>query len=470
MIGPLGGAARMHSLGAGLIRPNQAGSRGASGDVMKSQPWENHSRPVVQILPYIDEQTIRSPLETFDSFMRQPMQFIQRLKMNGLLSFPPDMEPIELGSLNVLIGPNGAGKSNVIEALELIRSTPTDFATAIRDGGGAAEWIWKGQNRQNWAGIDVETGAPPDGPTIPMGRPLRYRLEFAAVNNRVEVLDEAIEATTPDHGHTDPYFYYRFQKGHPVINIREDPERPQQRGLRRDDLLPDQSVLAQRKEPELYPELTWIGRNFSRIQTFRDWTFGRYTPLRQPQPADLPEDQLLPDCRNLALLLNQIENSDPQPFNDLLKRFFPRFERMTTRISGGTVQFYLHEQGFRAPIPATRLSDGTMRFIAILVTLLSPTPPPLVCIEEPELGMHPDAVALIGEILVEASARMQLVITTHSDALISALTSVPETIVTCERPGDGTVLRRLNTETLAHWLDDHRLGDLWRMGELGANP
>jgi len=394
------------------------------------------------------------------------MRFVQRLKMHGLLSFPPDMEPIELHSLNVLIGPNGSGKSNVIEALELVRSTPTDFAAAIRDGGGAAEWIWKGKDQQNWAGIDIEIGSPPNGPDAPFGRPLRYRLEFTVANNRVEVLDEAIEAATPHRGHTDPYFYYRFQKGHPVINVKGQGERH----LQRADLLPDQSVLAQRKDPEIYPELTWTGHSFSCIQTFRDWTFGRYAPLRQPQPADLPEDRLLPDCRNLALLLNQVEHHDPQRFNELLKRFFPWFERMSTRISGGAVQFYLHESGFRSPIPTTRLSDGTIRFIAILVTLLSPTPPPLVCIEEPELGMHPDAVELIGELLIEASARMQIVVTTHSDALVSALTSDPNTIVTCERPGDGTVLRRLDAEKLAHWLDDYRLGDLWRMGELGANP
>ncbi len=412
----------------------------------------------------------------------QTMRFVQRLKMHGLLSFPPDMEPIELRPLNVLIGPNGSGKSNVIEALELLRSTPADFASAIRDGGGAAEWIWKGENRKDGAVIDVETGAARNGPNqpSPTGRPLRYRLEFAAANNRVEVLDEAIEEVEPIDGHADPYFYYRFQQGRPVINVRDQPQndgssdqcsaRRAERHLQRDDLLPDQSVLAQRREPELYPELTWIGRSFSRIQTFRDWTFGRHAPLRQPQPADLPEDCLLPDCRNLALLLNQVEHRDPKRLNQLLKRFLPRFERMSTLISGGTVQFYLHEPGFGSPIPAARLSDGTMRFIAILATLLSPTPPPLVCIEEPELGMHPDAVALIGELLIEASKRMQLVVTTHSDALVSALTDDPETIVACERCGSGTVLRRLDAEKLAHWLNDYRLGDLWRMGELGANP
>ncbi|MDE0532959.1 MAG: AAA family ATPase [Albidovulum sp.] len=143
---------------------------------------------------------------------------------------------------------------------------------------------------------------------------------------------------------------------------------------------------------------------------------------------------------------------------------------MSTRISGGTVQFYLHEQDFRSAIPPTRLSDGTIRFIAILATLLAPKPPPLVCIEEPELGMHPDAVAQIGELLVEASRRMQVIVTTHSDALVSVLSNDPEAVIACERPGMGTTLRRLDAGKLSHWLNDYGLGDLWRMGELGANP
>lgn len=395
------------------------------------------------------------------------MQLIQRLGMRGLLSFAPDMEAFDLQPLNVLIGPNGSGKSNVIEALELLRSTPTDFATAIRDGGGASEWLWKGERSQQPASIDVETGSH-----APTGRPLRYRLKFTSVNNRVEVIDEAIEALTPQEGYDKPFFYYRFQEGRPVISVKEQEtdDKRDQRHLQREDLLPDQSVLAQRKDPELYPEVTWIGRRFGQIQTFRDWTFGRYATTRQPQPADLPEDRLLPDSRNLALLLNQIEHKDGKRFNDLLKRFFPRFQRMSTLVSGGTVQFYLHEPGFKSPIPPTRLSDGTIRFIALLATLLVPSPPPLVCIEEPELGLHPDALTLIAELLVEASTRMQLIVTTHSDALVSALSSQPDAIVACERPGAGTELRRLDPEKLASWLKEYRLGDLWRMGELGANP
>ena len=391
------------------------------------------------------------------------MQFIQRLRMGGLLSFPPDMDFFELQPLNVLIGPNASGKSNFIEVLELLRATPTDFAAAIRDGGGAEEWLWKGDDLPPT--IEVETG-----PFPVTDQPLRYRLSFYTIGHRVDIIDEAVEEATSQG--VDPYFYYTFQQGHPVINIRvrTPGEQTEERTLQWDERSLDQSVLAQRKDPDLYPELYWLGWQFQLIQTFREWTFGRYGALRQPQRADLPEHWLLPDSSNLALVLNQIEHQSGPIFNEYLKRFFPRFERMTTVTSGGTVQFYLHESGFRTPIPATRLSDGTIRFIALLATLLSPSPPPLVCIEEPELGLHPDAVALLADLLVEASQWMQLVVTTHSDTLVSALTNQPATIVVCERPGAGTLLRRLDPERLASWLDDYRLGDLWRMGELGANP
>ena len=316
---------------------------------------------------------------------------IQRLRLDAFLSFAPGSDAIELEPLNVLIGPNGSGKSNVIEAVELLRATPTNLAAAIRDGGGAGEWLWKGRDLHP-ATIDVVLGAG-----TPTGRPLRYRLEFAPIQGRTEVLDEAIKETGPQPPwEDDVYFYYRFQHGNPAVNVKDDTGGTGfiSRHLQRERLSPDQSVLAQRKDPDMYPEITWVGERFGAMQTFREWTFGRYTPLRQPQRTDHPEDRLLDDASNLALVLNQIEHRDGRRFDDLLARFFPRYERMTTRISGGTVQFYLHETGFRAPIPATRLSDGTIRFIAILAILLSPSPPTLVCIEEPELGLHPDAVAL----------------------------------------------------------------------------
>lgn len=391
--------------------------------------------------------------------------FIESLRVDSLLSFAPGTPSLALAPLNVLIGPNGSGKSNLIEAIELLRATPTAFASAIRDGGGVREWLWKGDSPAH-ATLDAHLARGPKKSS------LRYLLQFAAAGARVEIVDEALEEAVkgkPDA--KDVYFYYRFQRGSPVLNVRETgSDKRIERRLQRESLAADESVLSQRKDPDLYPELTWCSSELARIQTFREWSFGRYTALRQPQPADLPTDILLPDARNLGLILNQLEHTDAGPeLNSVLRRFLPRFQRVSTLVQAGTVQFFLHEEGLKAPVPATRLSDGTMRFLAMSAVLLAPNPPPLVCIEEPELGLHPDALSLVAELLMAASARTQLIVTTHSDALVSALTEHIESVLVCEHLG-GTQLRRLSTDDLSHWLDKYRLGDLWRMGELGGNP
>ena len=170
-------------------------------------------------------------------------------------------------------------------------------------------------------------------------------------------------------------------------------------------------------------------------------------------------------------MLNELEHQGrSKELFGYLSGFFPRFERLSTRVLGGTIQLYLHEAGFGAAIPATRLSDGTLRFLSLLAVLLAPSSGSVGCIEEPELGLHPDTLSMLGALLVEASSRMQLVVTTHSDALVSALSEHAESVLVCERVGAGTRLSRVESSKLQHWLSEYRLGEIWRIGELGGNP
>ena len=244
------------------------------------------------------------------------------------------------------------------------------------------------------------------------------------------------------------------------------------RSLKPENLNPEQSALAQFKDPDLYPALRWTSFVLERTVTFRNWTFGPASPLRKPQPADLPDHRLLPENQNLAHVLHYIEHRGEKRLEERMKEFFPRFERLSTRVGGGAMELYLHEEGLTSPIPANRISDGTLRFMALLATLLYPPDSlSLVCIEEPELGLHPDAVMNLAPMFVETRKDMQLIVTTHSDALISALSDDAESLVVCERPGAGTELRRPDSDDLASWLDEYEtLGDVWRMGALGGNP
>lgn len=151
-----------------------------------------------------------------------------------------------------------------------------------------------------------------------------------------------------------------------------------------------------------------------------------------------------------------------------LRRFYEPARFISTKIHGGTIQLYIEEEGGRL-IPATRLSDGTLRYLCLLAILCHPDPPPVIGIEEPELGLHPDIMPTIAELLRKASERTQLFVTTHSDTLVSALSDVPESILVCEATPDGTTMKRLEAEPLREWLEKYSLGELWRMGEIGGN-
>src|SRR5207244_2142840 len=101
---------------------------------------------------------------------------------------------------------------------------------------------------------------------------------------------------------------------------------------------------------------------------------------------------------------------------------------------------------------------GTVRYLCLLAILCDPDPPPFIGIEEPELGLHPDLLPKVADLLVAASKRTQIVATTHSDILIDALTDRPNTVVIVEKHGGETSMKRLEAKTLASWLDKYRLG------------
>jgi predicted ATPase len=396
-------------------------------------------------------------------------RFLRTFKARNILSFGPESPEIELQSLNVLIGPNGAGKSNLIETISLLRAAPGNLLEPIQTGGGIGEWLWKGVESAPTAEIDVIA-------SYPQGKmPLRHRLEFTMVGQRAELSDEAIENAHPNWGEQDVYFYYRYQHGHPVLNGKTNalPGVDRElRLLRREDLPLDQSVLSQRKDPDQYPEVTYLGNEYAKIKLYREWNLGRNTQPRRPQPTDLLAEFLSEDAANIALVLNYLErrSSIRRSLVERLKNADESIEDFFASVSGGTIQLFLQYAGLKSPVPAARLSDGTVRYLCLLAVLCHPAPPPLVCLEEPDLGLHPDLLPSLAELLVEASHRMQLIVTTHSDVLVDGLTKVPEAVIVCEKRNGSTVMSRRTSDELAKWLkEDYGLGQLWRSGEIGGN-
>ena len=394
------------------------------------------------------------------------MRTIVEIGLRNLLSFGPDTEPIALKSLNVLIGPNGSGKSNFIEAVSLLRSAPSDIRAVIRRGGGVSDWIWKG-DPEGVASIDILIRNPQGN------MPLRHVLAFRKENQAFRLVDERIEneKSYPKYGNPSKiYFYYHYNDGNPVINVKTEgqDDNPEQRKLKPDTIDINQSILAQRRDPETYPEISYLANVYDKIKIYREWYFGRNAVFREPQKADMRNDRLEEDFSNLGLFLNRLRGV-PKAKNKILEGLRDLYEGLDdfdVSIEGGAVQVFFTEGDFT--IPATRLSDGTLRYLCLLAILCDPAPPPLICIEEPELGLHPDIIPKIADLLNAASERTQLIVTTHSDILIDAMTEQPDAVLVCEKENGRTKIRRLESEKLEKWLKDYRLGELWTRGTLGG--
>ncbi|BCL38202.1 AAA family ATPase [Nostoc sp. MS1] len=397
-------------------------------------------------------------------------RFIHKIRLENFLSYGSEGEEIELQPLNVLIGPNASGKSNLIEAIGILREVPRDVEAAIRYGGGTLDFLWKGGKEIPVAEIQVTLNHPLNL------QPLSYRLKFTALYGlNFQLLDEAIENEPLSLNREDVFFYYRlnhngrtisrfrYQDGSGEYKFHEEAWDEQM-------LQFNKSILSQLKDIRKYPEITYLGSTLSTICLYRDLPFGRNSQPRRPQQADFPVYPLMEDGSNIGLVLNNLQlQIGNRKIIEKLKKFYELAEDISVRIYGGTVQIFIREEGLTQPIPATRLSDGTLRYLFLIALLLDPAPPPLICLEEPEIGLHPDILPTIAEMLIEASTRTQLIVTTHSDALVSALNEYPESILICERDEKGSHLRRLEPEKLKHWLENYTLGDLWRMGEIGGN-
>ncbi len=381
-------------------------------------------------------------------------RLLHSIRLRNLLSFGPEGVSLDLQPLNVLIGPNASGKSNLIEAISLLAAAPRDLMAPFRSGGGLfTDWIWKGSKRGASAELEVSLDFPSGKGVIPLG----YKLALAAEEYRPAVLFESLENLLQ----AEAYF---FRRSSAKIDIGP-------LGAKSGSLKPEQSALSQIRDPISYPELTFLGDQFQRIALFRDWHLGRGSRVRGAQPADLPNDFLLEDAANLGLVLNSLQNrpSVKRLLLEKLRLFYEDVEDFQVKVEAGTVQLFLHEKGLELAVPSTRLSDGTLHYLALLTILCHPDPPPLVCIEEPELGLHPDILPTIADLLKDAAQRTQLIVTTHSETLVGALSEVPESIVVCERTNAGTDLRRLEPDKMSAWLERYRLGELWSMGEIGGN-
>ena len=149
-----------------------------------------------------------------------------------------------------------------------------------------------------------------------------------------------------------------------------------------------------------------------------------------------------------------------------LQNVFAGITDFDVSVVGGTAQIYLIEGDYR--IPATRLSDGTLRYLCLLAILCNPEPQPLICLEEPELGLHPDLLSGLVDLIKECSERTQMIVTTHSEFIVDGFSESPECVMVVDKEDGITKMTRLNYDSLKVWLEKYSLGQLWNQGQIGG--
>ncbi len=362
------------------------------------------------------------------------MAALKSVSIRGFKSIEK-LENFELKSLNVLIGANGSGKSNFVDFFRLVRAM---FERRLQ--------------------AYVTRNGPADG----------YFYNGVGYTKRIE-----------SDLFVDPFRYYfelgTSSEGRIIINREATQHLPETllQTISTDVL---ESVLVRlRDEPGLFarqgPNL-WVREAVESWQVYHFHDTGMTAGMRRNVGVEQSKS-LQPDASNLAAFLLGLRESHRENYDLLcktLRRVAPYFDdfelRVTQATPEDTVRLTWRKKGSDYIFSPGHFSDGTIRFLCLTAALLQANPPATIVLDEPELGLHPEALLVLGGLIRSASSRMQIILATQSPALVNAFE--PEQIITADVVDGATQFNRLDAASLAGWLDEFTVGELWQKGTIGG--
>lgn len=362
---------------------------------------------------------------------------LDRLVLHGFKSIR-SMD-LAFGDLNLLIGPNGAGKSNLIGFFRFMYNVLNkDMQLSVRRQGGAERFLHFGSKATDRILAIIEFD------------PYSYRCSLVPTLDG----DLVFERETCS------------QKASEGPAFRQMSTFTLAGGGATESGLPDRRDSGNRAPDNVLLAMSgWI------VYHFHDT--GDTAAVKKPGKIH-DNAWLHPDAGNLAAFLHLIRQQDAAAYADIVDAvrriapFFQDFILEPDRLAPDQIRLRWKHRGTDAYFDANDLSDGTLRFIALATLLLRPDPAPSILIDEPELGLHPHAIELLGGMMRSASTRTQIIASTQSVTLANQF---PWTdLIVVDRVDEASAFRRLTEAEVEPWLDAYGPGDLWRKNLIGGTP
>lgn len=381
---------------------------------------------------------------------------------------------VNLQPLNVLVGPNGAGKTNLLSAIKFLGDTArNDLIPTIDAFGGFDALRFRGGNGDESITLKVEalltknaTRTAPDEYNLTMRQG-----HFKSPRN----------ARRTHFIQREEYFVFKRTRGRgrritisgATVQIVEEKTEIEERSISLSETSAGLSTLRRLGESEASEEIEKLAVLFETFRVFEvDVSAAR-------RPSSLKESsRLAHDANNLAAFLAWMHRTNRDSFNSLIddmRYILPGFRDLKLIPVGGAaegVSVALEEESLTGLTSLASASFGTIRALALLAMLHDPKPPMLTCVEEIDHGLHPYALDRIVERLREATRKTQIIVATHSPALVNRLK--PEELIVCERNKDNgeSLIPSIESSTVAEMerTSGLNLGELWFSGSLGGVP
>ncbi len=370
---------------------------------------------------------------------------LNKISIKGFKSIR-ELNDLELGNLNVVIGANGAGKSNFVQIFRMLMAmTRKNFTKFILEQGGADNFLFNGLKVTPKIDIAFEFESFSDNAKGPN----QYRFELSpTVDERFLINEERKYVTTSWRSYGSPSEESRLYD--------------------------------ERNEKSMNGE--WNGVGHFVYQSISDWMvyhFHDTSSLAPMRRSEIIEDHhtLRGDAANIApFLLNLKSNeSDNKNYTDIVDAirfvtpFFDDF-RLDVQKLGEAEKTKLSwtQKGSDFPMQPYHLSDGSIRFICLATALLQPYPPSTIIIDEPELGLHPEAISILAELIQVASKRTQVIVATQSPALVDQFAI--QDIIVVNREDGASTFKRLKEEDFSEWLKNYSVGELWTKNVIVGGP